>query len=93
MKNQILEKVKDAIRNPYAWPGGYPVYVVMADGELLCRDCARKNYKEIVRHVNDNMNTDWEAAGAEILWEDFDNNNCCHCGIRLESAYGEPEAD
>jgi len=93
MKNQILEKVKDAIRNPYAWPGGYPVYVVMADGELLCRDCARKNYKLIVQHVDDsNMFGDWRALGAEVLWEGEDNH-CGHCSCELESAYGEPEAD
>ena len=33
---KILDQVKDAIRNPFAWPGGYPVYTVMSDGALLC---------------------------------------------------------
>jgi len=92
MKNQILEKVKDAIRNPYAWPGGYPVYVVMADGELLCRDCARSEYKLIADNTLHNTQADWVAAGAEILWEGTDNY-CAHCNCALESAYGEPDAD
>ena len=91
MKNQILEKVKDAIRNPYASPGGYPVYVVMADGELLSRDCARREYKLIADNTVHNTQADWVAAGAMILWEGTDSY-CAHCNCELESAYGEPEA-
>ena len=92
MKNQILEKVKDAIRNPYAWPGGYPVYVVMADGELLCRDCARSEYKLIADSTKTDRRDSWQAAGTMILWEGTDNY-CAHCSCELESAYGEPEAE
>ena len=91
MKNQILEKVKDAIRNPYAWPGGYPVYVVMADGELLCRDCACKHYRYIAYETNHPFSGGWESAGADILYEGTEY--CGHCNCELESAYGEPEAE
>ena len=27
----------------YAWPGGYPMYVIMADGESLYPDCLKEN--------------------------------------------------
>ena len=90
MKNQILEKVKDAIRNPYAWPGGYPVYVVLADGSMLCRDCARDNYKLMASDTRHGW-SGWQAAGADILYDGTEY--CGHCGKELESAYGEPEAD
>ena len=41
----ILRQVKQAIRQPYAWPGGYPLYVVMADGEALSIEAARSEFK------------------------------------------------
>jgi len=91
MKNQILEKVKDAIRNPYAWPGGYPVYVVLADGELLCRDCARREYRNIADSTLHKHRDGWKAAGADILYEGTEY--CGHCSCELESAYGEPETE
>jgi len=87
MKNQTLEKVKDAIRTPYAWPGGYPVYTVMSDGELMCPDCARENYKLIVQATKDQLRDGWQAEGSMILYEGL--AYCCHCDKELESAYGE----
>ena len=41
MRNSTLIRVREAIRNPYAWPGGYPIYTVLYDGALLCATCAR----------------------------------------------------
>ena len=37
----ILRRVKQAIRQPYAWPGGYPLYVIMADGAALSIEAVR----------------------------------------------------
>ncbi len=83
--------VKNAIRHPYAWPGGYPIYTVMADGALLCPDCARHNFRQIVEATRDNKwRNDWSALGAEIYWEG-PTQHCAHCGKPLESAYGDPE--
>jgi hypothetical protein len=87
MKNNTLEQVKSAIRNPFAWPGGYPVYTVMSDGELLCPDCARKEYRQIVQSTKNHYRDGWQAEGTLILWEGSDY--CCHCNKELESAYGE----
>ena len=89
MKNQTLEKVKDAIRHPFAWPGGYPVYTIMADGELMCTDCARENYKLIVQATKDQLRDGWQAYGSDVLYEG--SEYCCHCDKELESAYGEAE--
>jgi hypothetical protein len=89
VRNAILQRVKSAIREPFAWPGGYPRYVVMADGELLCADCARKEYRQIIRATRDGLRDGWRAAGAEILWEG--RETCAHCNAELPSAYGEPD--
>jgi len=89
MRNQILEQVKEAIRSPYAWPGGYPVYMVMADG-LMCPKCARENYRLIVEATNSHdRHSGWKAEGATVLYEG--EECCCHCGCELESAYGPTE--
>ncbi len=87
---QILHQVKAAIREPYAWPGGYPVAILMADGDCLCPGCARENFRAIVGStLRRNLERDgWEAAGSEINWEDADMT-CAHCGDLIPSAYGE----
>ena len=89
MQKQILEQVKRAIRQPYAWPGGYPVYTILTDGTLLCRTCARENFKLIAHSTKTQSRDGWQAAGADVLWEG--EEFCGHCNIKLESAYGESE--
>ena len=92
MKNTILEQVKRAIREPYAWPGGYPVYTIMSDGALLCPDCARSEYRQIARSTKDKARDGWHAIGADVYWEGPDEP-CGHCGKPLPSAYGDPDAE
>lgn len=89
MRNEVLQRVKSAIREPYAWPGGYPVYVVMADGDLLCRDCVRSNYRQVVRDTKAGRGC-WAAAGADVYWEG-PAEYCGHCGAELASAYVDPD--
>lgn len=90
LEKNILTQVKQAIREPYAWPGGYPVYTVMADGELLCADCARQNYRQIVGDTLARFGGSWRAAGAGVKWEG-PVEHCCNCGKDLDSAYGNPD--
>lgn len=84
----ILRDVKHAIRNGYAWPGGYPLYVIMADGAALSCAAARDNWPAIVRSTLRNSRDGWAAAGADINWEDTELF-CDHSGERIESAYGD----
>ena len=44
---RVNAAIKDAIRNKYAWPGGYPLYLLTADGCALCVECGRKEFKQI----------------------------------------------
>jgi hypothetical protein len=85
---QSLRQVKQAIREPYAWPGGYPLYVIMADGECLSIDAARDNWAAICHSTIGQYRDGWQAQGAAINWEDSDMV-CCHTGKPIESAYGE----
>lgn len=86
--SDILKEVKQAIREPYAWPGGYPKYIVMADGEALSITAARENWREIRRATLQSDRDGWQAAGVDINWEDVDLT-CAHTGEFIESAYGE----
>lgn len=87
MADSILRTVRNAIRHPYAWPGGYPVYTVLADGALLCRECARRNYRRIADDTR-NQDDGWRALGAMILYETEQPEYCGDCNNELESAYG-----
>jgi hypothetical protein len=85
---EVLDNVKRAIRDKYVWPGGYPVYTVMADGEMLCAKCARGNYRLIAQATRNDPRSDWAAVGADVLWES-DGETCAHCGDELQAAYGD----
>lgn len=90
MKNKnIIAQVKDIVRAPYTFPGGYPKFLVMNDSECLCHQCAKENYKLIVRSTGFNYFDGWQAYGVEINWES--ETNCAHCCNLIESAYGVSE--
>lgn len=87
----IIAQARYAAREKYAWPGGYPLYLLMSDGEVICPSCARREWKLIAlatRHISNDPQ--WECAGVEINWED-DELRCAHCNERIPSAYGESE--
>jgi hypothetical protein len=66
----------------YAWPGGYPIYYLCADGEVLCADCA--NSEEAVNA--DESDKQWHIVGADCNYED-DCMHCAHCNKQIEPAY------
>jgi hypothetical protein len=92
-RNAALVQVREAIRNPYAWPGGYPVYVVLCDGARLCPQCARNNYRLISEQThNPALDCGWGAIGAEVFWEGADDY-CADCNAPLPSAYGPVDSE
>lgn len=88
--NSVIEEIKTFIREPYAWPGGYPKVLVMRDGECLCDKCAKSEFKEICYATTTNFNDGWQAEGSMIHYEGAPII-CAHCNVEIESAYGEPE--
>ena len=81
-------ELRKAIRAKYAWPGGYPMALLMDDGAAVCMDCARKEYKQIAHSNRHNIRDGWKPEAAFINWEDQDCY-CAHCNAQIESAYGE----
>ena len=74
---------------PHAWPGGYPAYLIMADGETLCWACFRSEYGLIAEATRDHDNSGWRPAALDVSWEG-PPEHCAHCSAELENAYGDP---
>ena len=89
----MLPEEKQAIRSAlqhYAWPGGYPIYLVTTDGGALCPDCVKSEVRNIIDSCRREVDDGWRAYGADINYED-PNLYCDHCGNRIESAYAEED--
>ena len=63
----------------YAWPGGYPLMYLDADGMLLCPDCANKDPDEWYTRPIADVGVHWEGPPEQ----------CEDCGQLVASAYGE----
>ena len=70
----------------FAWPGGYPCALLMADGEVIDAKAARENYRLIRRETG----PDWTPVDVFIHWEG-EPLFCAHSGREIPSAYGEGE--
>ena len=91
-----LAAVKRTIRQPFAWPGGYPLYAIMDDGGALCVKCLKSEFSLIARSTIQSHNHSWPVDGwsahvIDINWEDA-ALYCDHCNKRIESAYAEEDA-
>ena len=68
----------------WAWPGGYRILYLCADGETVCAKCA-----------NERKPDEWqgqEPVDAYIDWEG-PGTHCAHCNKFMESEYGDPEEE
>jgi hypothetical protein len=78
-------EVKLFIRQRYAWPGGYPMMLVLHDGEVLCWKCAKENARQILCSTRSNARDGWAAEGVDVNYEG--DSYCAHCNDKLEAAY------
>lgn len=83
------EVLKNFIRSGgYAWPGGYPCALLMADGEVIDAQSARENFRLILRALKDPQYArDWTPIGVDVHWEG-EPLVCAHSGRLIASAYG-----
>lgn len=42
-----LQSLKECADQRYTWPGGYEMYAVCTDGELLCMPCIKDNWRDV----------------------------------------------
>lgn len=80
---------KATVRNGgFAWPGGYPMYLICSDGAALCFACARKEARHIIPAIDRKDGSGWRVVATDINYEDNDLW-CDNCSQQIESAYGE----
>ena len=84
--NMKTTQFKSFVRQPYAWPGGYPLFAIATDGGCICKACAKDNAKLIIRETRDDSRSGWAIAAVEVNWEDAELT-CDNCGNSIESAY------
>jgi hypothetical protein len=70
----------------FAWPSGYPIFYILADGLALCPKCANgENGSEATAaHVDQS----WRIVASEINYEDM-NLSCDNCNCTIECVYPE----
>lgn len=94
-----LPRNDDGTLPAFAWPGGYPIYYLFADGEVCCPDCANgQNGSEAtilegagMFEVNrTGLDPGWTIVASDVHWEG-DALQCAHCNAQIESAYGPVE--
>ena len=78
------------LEEPYAWPGGYPRYFIMADGGVLSFKSAKEEKELIIENTRDHTNRDWCVVACDINWEDNDLY-CDHSSEQIECAYPSDE--
>ena len=92
MQIDIISDLRAALRaGPYAWPGGYPKFFLMADGEALSFDALKDRFtrREVLASLAHSHRSDqWRVVACEINWEDT-GLTCCQTGKPIQSAYGE----
>lgn len=69
----------------YAWPGGYPRFLIMADGECLCFRCAKDEAARIRLAAMTKSEDGWRPCAFDINWES--ELYCGNCSDLIESAY------
>lgn len=74
----------------FAWPGGYPCFFVVDDGEALSFKAVLDNYREVADSVRNQHNDGWRVVGIAVNYED-PQLYCAHSGERIESAYAEDD--
>jgi len=87
---ELMRQVREFIRHPHVWPGGYPKVLIMSDGAILCAECARSEYRQISYATRHGLRDGWGAAGVAVHMEG-PAECCAHCSTEIEAAYGEPE--
>lgn len=91
---KLRDVLAELVEGQWAWPGGYPKYFILADGETasyagiqaeienVARACASVDRRSFYRQ--------WLPVAVDINYED-DNLFCCITNDRIPSAYSENE--
>ncbi len=88
----LINNVHDfrrAIRNgPYAWPGGYPLFFIVADCETLSFETVKKNRRRCLEAIRDHSDDQFRPICLTVNWED-NSLTCADSNEKIECVYPE----
>lgn len=84
MKNTT--EFKNFIREPFCFPGGYKKIMLAADGGCICHNCAKDNFKLILKETRTGWDDQWFFNTCFVNWEG-EFLTCDHCGATLDPEY------
>ncbi len=87
MDLMTIAQVKETIRRPYSWPGGYRRLFLMSDGEIILPSTARDNFREVVTDMKANDGS-WNIVDIYLHWDGAPLVDA-HTGEQIDSEYGE----
>ena len=86
-----INALRYAVRNKYAWPGGYEIIGITTDGGLLCSSCMTKEYKLILDAIRSEDHSGW-CLSTTTTTVDFENfERCDNCNKFLDAYHEEGE--
>jgi hypothetical protein len=80
---KTVNDLKATLRNgEYAWPGGYQLGFITADGGLICFDCVKEELRNVIWSIQNRVNDGWLVDMVAVIEHDFDGHAVCceHCG-------------
>jgi hypothetical protein len=89
-----IAQLKATLRHgEYAWPGGYQMYFIAADGAPLSFDTVRKEWRNVLSSMwghagGMSVDDSWRVVGCDINYED-NELYCAHTNERIPAAYEE----
>lgn len=97
MTQQLQEwtTIKQAVRDKHAWPGGYAYVFIAGDGQMICHDCIKTNWREVVGATAlapEYGDREWQIVAVDVHWEG-PAISCAHCNKPIPSEYGDPDTD
>jgi hypothetical protein len=81
-----LQRLSDGSLPFHAWPGGYTLVYLCADGEVICAKCANEWAGDREQWQGQ------EPIAADAHWEGPDLE-CANCNAGMPSEYGDPEEE
>ena len=82
-QSKSLKLADQLSAQPYAWPGGYPMFAITSDGAALCHKCCSTERESIGTTTGSDG---WCVIALDINYEDT-SLYCDHCSNQIESAY------
>jgi hypothetical protein len=82
-----LHDIKAALRyGAFAWPGGYPLYFIMADGDLATFEGVLSEWKNVVADTMAGHRSCWVPVAVDANFE-TPGLYCSITGALIEAAY------